>query len=516
MNLNKSKIKALQEERARLESGGGKSKIVAQHDKGKLTARERIEKLLDANSFVEHGLFAKHRCKQLGMEERELPADAVITGFGSVNGRSVFVFAQDFTVMAGSAGPVHQKKIAAIAQAAYKSKTPLIGLYDSAGARLQEGSENITFSRIFYQNARCSGVIPQIAAIMGPAAGGSSYSPALMDFIIMSKKKSYMFITGPPAIKAYTGEEISSEELGGSSIHCRKSGGADLEVESDEECIEMIKKLLSYLPSSCLESPPQIHPKDDPERLCPKLEEIIPEDREQPYDIHSIIEEIIDQGSFNEIKPDFARNTVIGFARMNGRSVGIVANQPETLAGNLDIDGSDKISRFIRFLDAFNIPIITLTDTPGFLPGVQQEHNGVIRHGAKVLYAYSEASVPMITILLRKAYGGAWAAMGPKELGVDIVYAWPFAECASMPPEAAVEVIWGREIQNSPDPEAARGKYLEEYDRNFANPYLAAALLLIDDVIAPAETRKKIIQDLQMLEKKESISSPRKHGIMPV
>jgi len=492
--MNKKKVKTLQEERARLESGGGETRIEAQHGKGKLTARERIEKLLDAETFVEHGLFAKHRSKQLGMEKRELPADAVITGFGNVNGRCVFIFAQDFTVMAGSAGPVHQKKIADIAQAAYKAKAPLIGLYDSAGARLQEGSENITFSRIFYQNARCSGVIPQIAAIMGPAAGGSSYSPALMDIIIMSKEKSYMFITGPPAIKAYTGDEISSEELGGSAIHCQKSGGADLEVESDEECIEMI----------------------NPERLCPKLETLIPNDRNQPYDIHFIIEEIIDQGSFNEIKPDYARNAVIGFARLNGRSVGIVANQPETLDGNLDIDSSDKISRFIRFLDAFNIPIITLTDTPGFLPGVQQEHNGVIRHGAKVLYAYSEASVPMITILLRRAYGGAWAAMGPKELGVDIVYAWPFAECASMPPEAAVEVIWGKEIQNSPDPEAARRKYFEEYDKNFANPYLAAALRVIDDVISPAETRRKIIRGLQMLEKKEKISSPRKHGIMPV
>jgi len=514
--MNKKKVKTLQEERARLESGGGETRIEAQHGKGKLTARERIEKLLDAETFVEHGLFAKHRSKQLGMEKRELPADAVITGFGNVNGRCVFIFAQDFTVMAGSAGPVHQKKIAGIAQAAYKAKAPLIGLYDSAGARLQEGSENITFSRIFYQNARCSGVIPQIAAIMGPAAGGSSYSPALMDIIIMSKEKSYMFITGPPAIKAYTGDEISSEELGGSAIHCQKSGGADLEVESDEECIEMIKKLLEYLPSSCLESPPQIQSKDDPERLCPKLETLIPNDRNQPYDIHFIIEEIIDQGSFNEIKPDYARNAVIGFARLNGRSVGIVANQPETLDGNLDIDSSDKISRFTRFLDAFNIPIITLTDTPGFLPGVQQEHNGVIRHGAKVLYAYSEASVPMITILLRRAYGGAWAAMGPKELGVDIVYAWPFAECASMPPEAAVEVIWGKEIQNSPEPEAARRKYFEEYDKNFANPYLAAALRVIDDVISPAETRRKIIRGLQMLEKKERISSPRKHGIMPV
>lgn len=512
----KNKVKTLQEERARLESGGGETRIEAQHGKGKLTARERIEKLLDADTFVEHGLFAKHRSKQLGMEKRELPADGVITGFGNVNGRCVFIFAQDFTVMAGSAGPVHQKKIADIAQAAYKAKAPLIGLYDSAGARLQEGSENITFSRIFYQNARCSGVIPQIAAIMGPAAGGSSYSPALMDIIIMSKEKSYMFITGPPAIKAYTGDEISSEELGGSAIHCQKSGGADLEVESDEECIEMIKKLLEYLPSSCLESPPQIQSKDDPERLCPKLETLIPNDRNQPYDIHFIIEEIIDQGSFNEIKPDYARNVVIGFARLNGRSVGIVANQPETLDGNLDIDSSDKISRFIRFLDAFNIPIITLTDTPGFLPGVQQEHKGVIRHGAKVLYAYSEASVPMITILLRRAYGGAWAAMGPKELGVDIVYAWPFAECASMPPEAAVEVIWGKEIQNSPDPEAARRKYFEEYDKNFANPYLAAALRVIDDVISPAETRRKIIRGLKMLEKKERISSPRKHGIMPV
>ncbi|MBW1797309.1 MAG: acyl-CoA carboxylase subunit beta [Deltaproteobacteria bacterium] len=516
MTLMKEKIQELNNLRDHLKFGGGPSKIKAQHSKGKLTARERIDKLLDPGTFTEIGLFAKHRCTRLGMDKKELPADGVITGYGEVDGRTFFIYSQDFTVMGGSVGPVHQKKMAETAALAFEAKAPLIGLYDSAGARLQEGSENITFARLFYQNARCSGVVPQIAAIMGPAAGGSVYSPALMDFIIMVKKTSFMFITGPSTIKAVTQEETDNEALGGSARHCRKSGVADLEAEDDDDCIKKIKGLISYLPSSCFEKVPLAAHQDDPNRLCPKLEEIVPAERKKVYDVRLAINEIVDKGSFYEIKPYFARNMVIGFARMDGRTIGIIANQSKFLGGTIDIDASDKGARFIRILDAFNIPIVTLMDTPGFLPGINQEHGGIIRHGAKMLYAYSESTVPMVTIILRKAYGGGWAAMGPKELGIDLVFAWPTAECASMGPEGAAEVIWAEEIRNASDPVKARKKFVEEYDRDFANPYLAGALRVIDDIIYPAETRQKIIQSLRMLEKKDRPRSPRKHGIMPV
>jgi len=516
MSLMREKIQTLNERRMNLESGGGPAKIEAQHKKGKLTARERIDRLLDPGTFVELGLFAKHRCTRLGMDKKELPADGVVTGYGDLEGRTVFVYSQDFTVMGGSVGPVHQKKMADTAAMALEAKAPLIGLYDSAGARLQEGSENITFARLFFQNARCSGVIPQIAAIMGPSAGGSAYSPALMDFIIMTKKTSFMFITGPAAIKAVTGAETDNANLGGSAVHSRKSGVADLESEDDEDCIEKIKGLISYLPANCFEKPEKNTPEDNPFRLCPKLEEIVPASRRKVYDVRLVINEIVDKESFFEIKPDYARNMVIGFARMDGRSVGIIANQPKVLGGAIDINSSDKGARFIQILDAFNIPIVTLMDTPAFLPGINQEYGGIIRHGAKMLYAYSDATVPMVTIILRKAYGGGWSAMGPKELGIDLVYAWPTAECASMGPEGAAEVIWAKEIQNSPDPVAARKKFVEEYDTHFANPYLAGALRVIDDVIYPAETRVKIVSALKMLEKKDKPRLPKKHGIMPI
>ncbi len=516
MSLMKEKIRELVRRRAELELGGGLAKIDAQHKKGKLTARERIQQLVDPGTFVELGLFAKHRCTRLGMENKELPADGVITGYGEVAGRTVFLYSQDFTVMGGSVGPVHQKKMADTAAMALEVRAPLIGLYDSAGARLQEGSENITFARLFYQNARCSGVIPQIAAIMGPSAGGSVYSPALMDFILMTKKTSFMFITGPAAIKAVTGAETDNASLGGSAVHTRRSGVADLESENDEDCIEKIKALLAYLPSSSFDPAPRIPSSDDPFRTCPNLEAMVPAERRKVYDVRGVINEIVDKGTLFEIKPDYAQNMVIGFARMDGRTIGIIANQPKVLGGTIDIDASDKGSRFIQILDAFNIPIVTLMDTPAFLPGINQEYGGIIRHGAKMLYAYSEATVPMITIILRKAYGGGWSAMGPKELGIDLVYAWPTAECASMGPEGAAEVIWAKEIQSAPDPVAARERFIEEYDRNFANPYLAGALRVIDDVIDPAETRIKIVQGLNMLERKDRPRLPRRHGIMPV
>ncbi len=516
MSRMKEKIDDLKGRRDHLAMGGGPDKIEAQHAKGKLTARERIHRLLDPGSFVEIGLFAKHRATQFGLDKMELPADGVVTGYGKIEGRVVFVYSQDFTVMGGSVGPVHQKKMAETAAMAYEARAPLIGLYDSAGARLQEGSENITFARLFYHNARCSGVVPQIAAIMGPSAGGSVYSPALMDFIVMVKETSFMFITGPSAIKAVTHEETNNEALGGATVHCRRSGVADLATENDEECIQTIKRILSYLPSSCFEKPARVRSDDDPQRLCPKLEEIVPADRKKVYDVRLVIREVADEGSFMEIKPEFARNMVVGFARLDGQTVGIIANQPKVLGGTIDIDASDKGARFIQTLDAFNIPIITFMDTPAFLPGINQEHGGIIRHGAKMLYAYSEATVPMVTVILRKAYGGGWAAMGPRELGIDQVFAWPTAECASMGPEGAAEVIWAKEIRSAPDPEAARRMFIDEYDRNFAHPYLAASLRLIDDVILPSETRVRLIQALEMLEKKSKQRSLRKHGIMPV
>jgi acetyl-CoA carboxylase carboxyltransferase component len=516
MSLMKDKVQELIERRSGLELGGGSAKIEAQHKKGKLAARERIQKLLDPDTFVEVGLFAHHRCNRLGMDKKELPSDGVVTGYGEIQGQTVFIYSQDFTVMGGSAGPVHQKKMADLAAMAYEKKVPLIGLYDSAGARLQEGSENITFARIFYQNARCSGVIPQIAAIMGPSAGGSAYSPALMDFILMTKKTSFMFITGPAAIKAVTGAETSHDELGGSTVHCRKSGVADLEADNDDDCLETIKALLAYFPPNCFEKPPRIATADDPKRRCPGLLEIVPAEQKRVYDVRRVIQEIVDDERFLEIKPDYAPNLVIGLARMDGRSIGIIANQSKFLGGSLDINASDKGARFIQILDAFNIPIVTLMDTTAFLPGIDQEHGGIIRHGAKMLYAYSEATVPMITIILRKAYGGGWSAMGPKELGIDLVYAWPTAECASMGPEGAAEVIWAKEIAGATDPAAARQKFIAEYEKNYATPYLAAGLRVIDDIIDPAETRIKTIQALKMLDKKSIARSPRKHGIMPV
>ena len=516
MTSMEEKLQELRTHRARLQLGGGDTKIKAQHSKGKLTARERLELLLDPGTFVELGLFAKHRCTRLGMEKKELPADGVITGFGEINGRTVCVYAQDFTVMGGSVGPVHQKKMADTAAMAYEVGVPLVGLYDSAGARLQEGSENITFARLFYQNARCSGVIPQIAGILGPSAGGSVYSPALMDFIIMTKKTSFMFITGPTAIKAVTGIKTDHDELGGSTTHATKSGVADLQAENDNDCIEKIKQILSYLPQNSFERPPRRYSGDDPTRRCPALEHIVPAARKMVYDVKLVIKEIVDKDSFFEIKPDYAKNMVVGFARMNGETIGIIANQPMVLGGTIDIDASDKASRFIRFLDAFNIPIVTLMDTPAFLPGINQEHGGIIRHGAKMLYAYSEATTPMVTIILRKAYGGGWSAMGPKELGVDFVFAWPTAECASMGPEGAAEIIWAKEIASSPDPDEARKKFIEEYERDFANPYLAAALRVVDDIIEPADTRIRIIQSLKLLQDKKPRPTRRKHGIMPV
>ncbi len=507
----------LDEKRRKALEGGGEERIKKQHEKGKLTARERLEKLLDEGSFVEIGMFAESRATEFGMDKKRYPGDGVVTGYGTINGRLVFVYAQDFTVLGGSLGEMHAEKICRIMDLAMENGAPVIGLNDSGGARIQEGVDSLKgYGEIFFRNTVASGVIPQIAVIMGPCAGGAVYSPAIMDFTIMVDRSSYMFITGPQVIKAVTGEDIDFEGLGGAMVHNEKSGNAHLIARNEDEAIEFIKLLLSYIPSNNMEDPPVINTGDPPDRMDYSLDKIIPEDPKKSYDVKDVISKVVDRGTFFELQPYFAPNIVIGFARLNGKSVGIVANQPRVLAGVLDINASDKAARFVRFCDAFNIPIITFMDVPGYLPGVAQEHGGIIRHGAKLLYAYSEATVPKITVIMRKAYGGSYIAMGSKHLRADMVYAWPTAEIAVMGPEGAVNIVFRREIKEAEDPEKKRLELIKEYRDKFANPYVAAARLYIDDVIYPHETRPKIIQALEMLQNKREDRPMKKHGNMPV
>ncbi len=507
----------LDEKRRKALEGGGEERIKKQHEKGKLTARERLEKLLDEGSFVEIGMFAESRATEFGMDKKRYPGDGVVTGYGTINGRLVFVYAQDFTVLGGSLGEMHAEKICRIMDLAMENGAPVIGLNDSGGARIQEGVDSLKgYGEIFFRNTIASGVIPQIAVIMGPCAGGAVYSPAIMDFTIMVDRSSYMFITGPQVIKAVTGEDIDFEGLGGAMVHNEKSGNAHLIARNEDEAIEFIKLLLSYIPSNNMEDPPVINTGDPPDRMDYSLDKIIPEDPKKSYDVKDVISKVVDRGTFFELQPYFAPNIVIGFARLNGKSVGIVANQPRVLAGVLDINASDKAARFVRFCDAFNIPIITFMDVPGYLPGVAQEHGGIIRHGAKLLYAYSEATVPKITVIMRKAYGGSYIAMGSKHLRADMVYAWPTAEIAVMGPEGAVNIVFRREIKEAEDPEKKRLELIKEYRDKFANPYVAAARLYIDDVIYPHETRPKIIQALEMLQNKREDRPMKKHGNMPV
>jgi len=507
----------LDEKRRKALEGGGEERIKKQHEKGKLTARERLEKLLDEGSFVEIGMFAESRATEFGMDKKRYPGDGVVTGYGTINGRLVFVYAQDFTVLGGSLGEMHAEKICRIMDLAMENGAPVIGLNDSGGARIQEGVDSLKgYGEIFFRNTIASGVIPQIAVIMGPCAGGAVYSPAIMDFTIMVDRSSYMFITGPQVIKAVTGEDINFEGLGGAMVHNEKSGNAHLIARNEDEAIEFIKLLLSYIPSNNMEDPPVINTGDPPDRMDYSLDKIIPEDPKKSYDVKDVISKVVDRGTFFELQPYFAPNIVIGFARLNGKSVGIVANQPRVLAGVLDINASDKAARFVRFCDAFNIPLITFVDVPGYLPGVAQEHDGIIRHGAKLLYAYSEATVPKITVILRKAYGGAYIAMSSKHLRADMVYAWPTAEIAVMGPEGAVNIVFRREIKEAEDPEKKRLELIKEYRDKFANPYVAAARLYIDDVIYPHETRPKIIQALEMLQNKREDRPMKKHGNMPV
>jgi acetyl-CoA carboxylase carboxyltransferase component len=497
--------------------GGGKTQIDKQHAKGKFTARERIEKLLDPDTFVETGLYVTHRAKGLGLESSLPATDGVITGWGKVDKRLVYIFAQDFTIFGGSLGEAHGRKIAQLMDLAYQNGAPIIGLNDSGGARIQEGVDSLaSYGEIFYRNTRASGVIPQITLIMGPCAGGAVYSPGINDFVFMVDQNAYMFITGPEVIKAVTHEEIDFDSLGGAIAHSEKSGVAHFTAPDEEALFSQLRWLLSYIPSNNLTPPPYISPSDDPQRLIPELDQIVPIDPQQPYDIHSVIEAIADSGEFLEVQPDYAQNIVVGFARLDGHSVGFVANQPGFLAGVLDINASDKGARFIRFCDAFHIPLVTLVDTPGFLPGSEQEHNGIIRHGAKMIYAYSEATVPKLAIILRKAYGGAYIVMSSKHLKCDYNLAWPQAEIAVMGPEGAVKIVFRKEIDASDDPSAAALEKTRQYREEFANPYLAASRGYLDDIIIPAESRMRLIAALESLQEKRQPTPVRKHGNIPL
>lgn len=511
------KINELYDRRREVELGGGDDRIDKQHEKGKLTARERIDLLLDKGTFVETDPFIDHRCVDFGMADQIGPGEGVVTGYGKVNGRLVFVFSQDFTVFGGALGEMHAKKISKIMDLAVQNGAPIIGLNDSGGARIQEGVLSLDgYGHIFYRNSIYSGVIPQISVIMGPCAGGAVYSPAITDFVFMVNKTSQMFITGPKVIETVTGEKISAEDLGGSRVHNTISGNAHFHAEDEEQVLKDVRRLLSYLPQSNEEKPPMTEYKEEDNHYRPDLTEAIPFDAIRPYDVRIVIDQVVDKDSFMEIQAGFAKNVVIGLARIKGEVVGLICNQPKVMAGGLDIDSSDKAARFIRFCDSFNIPIITFEDVTGFFPGIKQEHGGIIRHGAKILYAYSEATVPKLTVILRKAYGGAYVALNSKSIGADIVLAWPNAEIAVMGPQGAANIIFAREINESDDPEAKRQEKIDEYRDKFANPYVAASRGMVDDVIDPRETRIKLIQALEMLRNKKDSRPKKKHGNIPL
>lgn len=510
------KINELYDKRREIELGGGDERIERQHEKGKLTARERIELLLDEGTFVELNPFVTHRTSDFGMDNQEGPGDGVVTGYGKINGRPIYLFSQDFTVFGGALGEMHAMKIANVMDLAAKNGTPFIGLNDSGGARIQEGVMSLDgYGEIFYRNAIYSGVIPQISVILGPCAGGAVYSPAITDFVFMTDNTSQMFITGPKVIETVTGEKISSEALGGSKVHNTISGNAHFRGKSEQEVLEEVRRLLSYLPQNNEEKTP-IASYDEEDDYRPDLAEVVPFESIRPYDIRKVIEQVVDTDSFMEVQPEFAKNIVIGLARIKGETVGLVCNQPRVMAGGLDINSSDKAARFIRFCDAFNIPLITFEDVSGFFPGIQQEHGGIIRHGAKILYAYSEATVPKMTVILRKAFGGAYVALNSKSIGADIVFAWPNSEIAVMGPEGAANIIFAREIANSDNPEATRAAKIEEYREKFANPYVAASHGMVDDVIDPRETRMKLIQSLDMMRNKKEDRPKKKHGNIPL
>lgn len=510
----KDKLRELRERALLL---GGRERIEKQHQAGKLTARERLSILLDRGSFNEMDAFVTHRIHDFGLEKRRVLGDGVITGYGTIEGRQCFVFSQDFTTFGGTLSLAHADKIIKIMDLAREVGVPIVGLNDSGGARIQEGVGSLGgYAEIFLRNVMMSGVVPQISAIMGPCAGGAVYSPVMTDFIFMVKGTSYMFITGPDVVKAVTHEDVNFEELGGADIHAERSGIAHFVADDDESCLLQMRKLFSYFPLNNLEDPPRLEPTDDPERLSEDLNDIIPESPDKPYDMKIVIHKILDDGDFVEVHEHFAQNIIVGFGRMNGRPVGILAQQPAVLAGVLDIDSSVKGARFVRFCDCFNIPIITFEDVPGFLPGTAQEHGGIIRHGAKLLYAYCEATVPKITVITRKSYGGAYCVLSSKQVRGDINYAWPTAEIAVMGPEGAVNIIYRKELKEAESPDELRDKLVREYRERFANPYYAAALGYIDEVIEPAATRLKIIRALRMLENKRQKNPPKKHGSIPL
>ena len=517
MKKENARLSKLNDLRTASKLGGGEARIAKHHEKGRLTARERIDELLDPASFHELQPFVTQRADLAANPEESLLGDGVVTGYGQVNGRIVYVYAQDFTVLGGSLGEAQSQKICRIMDLAAQNGAPIIGLIDSGGARIQEGVYSLKgYAEIFKRNAIYSGVVPQISIILGPCAGGAAYSPALTDFIIMVEKQSYMFITGPNVIKAITGEEVDFETLGGAQTHLSVSGVASLTTPTELESLSLCRQLLSYMPSNNVENPPCHAPADDPFRMDTELNYIIPEDPTTPYSMHEVIRRVVDLNSFLELQPSFATSAIIGLARMNGCSVGIVSQEPSALAGVIDIDSSDKICRFVRFCDCFNIPLITFVDSPGFLPGVNQEHHGIIRHGAKVLYAYSEATVPKVSIVTRKAYGGAYVVMSSKFLGTDINYAWPSAEIAVMGADGAANILYQKQIEKSADPAAERERVTAEYTEKFLNPYGAARAGIVDEIIEPSETRIKIISAFTAIREKQENRPARKHGNSPV
>ena len=517
MKTTREKLDELRRMKEQAREGGGVERIESQHKKGKLTARERLDLLLDANTFQELDMFATHRSSDFGLADQRVLGDGVVTGYGKVEGRLVYVFSQDFTVFGGSLSEAHAEKICKVMDLAMKNGAPVIGLNDSGGARIQEGVVSLgAYADIFLRNTLASGVIPQISAIMGPCAGGAVYSPAITDFIFMVEGTGHMFVTGPNVLKTVTHEDVTFDELGGATIHNATSGVAHFAAPSEIEALSQVRKLLSYLPSNNMEDTP-VEPTDDPiNRADESLDTIIPDNPNRPYDMKDVLRLVVDRGSFFEVQEQFARNIIIGFARMNGRSVGLVAQQPNVLAGVLDINSSDKAARFVRFCDAFNIPIVTFVDVPGFLPGVAQEHGGIIRHGAKLLYAYCEATVPKVTVITRKAYGGAYDVMSSKHVRGDINYAWPTAEIAVMGVDGAVSIVFKDEIAKADDPLGRQAELVADYQDKFANPYVAAARGYVDEVIEPRHTREKIIVALDMLKNKRDTNPPKKHGNLPL
>ncbi|HMM29173.1 MAG: acyl-CoA carboxylase subunit beta [Chloroflexota bacterium] len=517
MSQEDPRIVELRAIREKARAGGGEDRIARQHEKGKLTARERLSLLLDPGTFNELEPYITHQGDEMGMATEKYLGEGVVTGYGQINGRTVYVYAQDFTIYGGTLSEMQSHKICRVMDLALRNGTPIIGLIDSGGARIQEGVKSLGgYAEIFRRNAQYSGVIPQISVMLGPCAGGAAYSPALTDAIIMVREQSFMFLTGPQVIKTVTGEEIDNERLGGAEVHTSISGTATFAADTEQEALDLCRTLLGYLPSNNVENPPFVESGDDPLRMDDDLNTIVPLDPSVPYSMHEVIERVVDQGTFLEFQRTFARNAIVGLARIGGHSVGIVSQEPSIMAGVIDIDAADKITRFVRMCDCFNLPLVTFVDSPGFLPGVDQEHRGIIRHGAKVLYAYSEATVPKISVITRKAYGGAYVVMSSKYLGTDVNYAWPSAEIAVMGAEGAVNILFRKEISAAPDPAAEHARLTDEYRRNFNNPYHAASAGYVDDIIEPRETRVKLIASLTALQDKYSPAPPRKHGNIPV